>query len=171
MADASYDFVSRNQNLVRSLPIWTGGIGFAALLANRTLSGVGWLLQQEVTGQVLVQLRPCQTLSAASSLQFQKRSKPFTMTATVLSMCQVACSAALENVTQQMPSGSAQPATGTYGGLITKATNVVAGYVYDLFCSCRSLLWWMPAAVSHGQMCWVSCCQLCCCSQGCNGWP
>lgn len=119
---------------------------------------------------------PCAVATLSDSVcsfepSVQKRSKPFTMTATVLSMCQVACSAALENVTQQMPSGSAQPATGTYGGLITKATNVVAGYVYDLFCSCRSLLWWMPAAVSHGQMCWVSCCQLCCCSQGCNGWP
>jgi hypothetical protein len=38
--DASYDFVSRNQGLVRSLPLWAGGIGFVGLLANRTLSGV-----------------------------------------------------------------------------------------------------------------------------------
>jgi hypothetical protein len=42
--DASYDFVSRNQGLVRSLPLWAGGVGFVGLLANRTLSGVRCLL-------------------------------------------------------------------------------------------------------------------------------
>lgn len=40
MPDASYDFVARSQGLVRSLPLWAGGLGFASLLANRTLSGV-----------------------------------------------------------------------------------------------------------------------------------
>lgn len=38
--DASYDFVAQNQGLVRSLPLWAGGLGFVSLLANRTLSGV-----------------------------------------------------------------------------------------------------------------------------------
>jgi hypothetical protein len=38
--DASYDFVSRNQGFIRSLPLWAGGVGFVSLLANRTLSGV-----------------------------------------------------------------------------------------------------------------------------------
>eukprot|EP00879_Flechtneria_rotunda_P015530 GHRR01016241.1.p1 GENE.GHRR01016241.1~~GHRR01016241.1.p1 ORF type:complete len:184 (+),score=38.41 GHRR01016241.1:206-757(+) len=38
--DASYDFVARNQNLVRSLPLWAGTLGFVSLLANRTLSGI-----------------------------------------------------------------------------------------------------------------------------------
>lgn len=36
----SYDFVSRNQGLVRSLPLWGGVLGFAGLLANRAVSGV-----------------------------------------------------------------------------------------------------------------------------------
>eukprot|EP00775_Hariotina_reticulata_P011129 gene11129-11283_t len=40
VVDASYDFVSKNQNIVRSLPLWTGGLGFVSLLANRTLSGI-----------------------------------------------------------------------------------------------------------------------------------
>lgn len=39
--DASYDFVAQNQGLVRSLPLWAGAAGFAGLLLNRTLSGVG----------------------------------------------------------------------------------------------------------------------------------
>jgi len=39
--DASFDFVAQNQGLVRSLPLWAGGAGFAGLLLNRTLSGVG----------------------------------------------------------------------------------------------------------------------------------
>eukprot|EP00882_Tetradesmus_deserticola_P023022 GHRQ01025049.1.p1 GENE.GHRQ01025049.1~~GHRQ01025049.1.p1 ORF type:complete len:182 (+),score=54.05 GHRQ01025049.1:227-772(+) len=38
--DASYDFVSRNQGLVRSLPLWAGSVGLVGLLANRTLSGI-----------------------------------------------------------------------------------------------------------------------------------
>jgi hypothetical protein len=38
--DASFDFVARNQGLVRGLPLWGGAIGFAGLLANRAISGV-----------------------------------------------------------------------------------------------------------------------------------
>eukprot|EP00878_Enallax_costatus_P009874 GHUV01010311.1.p1 GENE.GHUV01010311.1~~GHUV01010311.1.p1 ORF type:complete len:311 (+),score=99.09 GHUV01010311.1:286-1218(+) len=38
--DASFDFVARNQNFVRSVPLWAGGLGFVSLLANRTLSGI-----------------------------------------------------------------------------------------------------------------------------------
>jgi len=44
VVDASYDFVAKNQNLVRSLPLWAGGLGFVCLLANRTLSGVRMVL-------------------------------------------------------------------------------------------------------------------------------
>lgn len=41
--DASYDFVAQNQELVRALPLWAGGIGFVSLLVNRIASGVrGW---------------------------------------------------------------------------------------------------------------------------------
>jgi hypothetical protein len=38
--DASFGFVADNQAFVRSLPLWAGGLGFAGLLLNRTLSGV-----------------------------------------------------------------------------------------------------------------------------------
>lgn len=38
--DASYDFVARNQGLVRSLPLWGGAVGFVGLLANRAISGI-----------------------------------------------------------------------------------------------------------------------------------
>ncbi|KIY99022.1 hypothetical protein MNEG_8940 [Monoraphidium neglectum] len=38
--DASFDFVARNQGLVRGLPLWGGAIGFAGLLANRAISGI-----------------------------------------------------------------------------------------------------------------------------------
>jgi hypothetical protein len=40
--DASYDYVARNQGLIRSLPLWGGALGFAGLLANRFISGVRW---------------------------------------------------------------------------------------------------------------------------------
>ena len=36
----SYDFVARNQALVRGLPLWGGALGFGGLLANRAVSGV-----------------------------------------------------------------------------------------------------------------------------------
>lgn len=39
--DASFDFVAQNQGAVRSLPLWAGAAGFAGLLLNRSLSGVG----------------------------------------------------------------------------------------------------------------------------------
>jgi hypothetical protein len=38
--DALYELVARNQQAVRTAPIWAGALGFASLLANRALSGV-----------------------------------------------------------------------------------------------------------------------------------
>jgi hypothetical protein len=38
--DASFDFVAKNQDLVRGLPLWAGGLGLVGILANRALSGV-----------------------------------------------------------------------------------------------------------------------------------
>jgi hypothetical protein len=38
--DALYELVARNQSAIRAAPIWAGALGFASLLANRTLSGV-----------------------------------------------------------------------------------------------------------------------------------
>lgn len=38
--DTSYAFVSQNQDTLRALPLYAGGLGVVSLLANRALSGI-----------------------------------------------------------------------------------------------------------------------------------
>jgi hypothetical protein len=69
--DASYDFVARNQGLVRGVPLWGGALGFAGLLANRFISGVrpagagGWALGGLAAGSPDFWPRPPGRVAAA----------------------------------------------------------------------------------------------------------